>query len=103
MLSLNLLSKLFVDLDTSLAQDLRTQLFTANRRFDAVCERAVKRHDDLHGALLESGDLWKVIQDLYVWLEETEVQVRSNEPVDVTNEEALKDKYPRLRVNIYCT
>ena len=97
-LSLNLLSKLFVDLDTPAAAELRAQLVSTNRRFDVVCERAARRHDQLQRTLVDSGDLYKVIQDLFRWLEETELQVRSNEPVDLSDEEGLREKYQRLKV-----
>lgn len=87
-----------MDLDTPAAEELRAQLVSTNRRFDAVCERGARRHDQLHRALVDSGDLYKVIQDLFTWLEETELQVRSNEPVDMLDKEALRDKYHKLRV-----
>ncbi len=98
-LSLNLLSKEFLAMGTQQAEELRTKLVSMNNRFDIVCQQAARWHDKLQKALVESSHFYKVIQDLFVWLDEVEHQIHSYEPVDLTADtNTLHTKYNKLKV-----
>lgn len=99
-LSLNLLSKQLLSGSDPDTLDTRAQLLALNQRFDAVCEQSASWYEQLQRALAESLDFYKVIQDLFVWLDEAEAQLESYEPIDVNApEEELQDKYKKLKVS----
>jgi len=96
-LSLNLVSRELLRGDDPETRDQRALLLALNQRFDAVCDQSAAWYEQLQRALAESMDFYKIIQDLFVWLDEAEAQLQSYEPIDVNgSDEELQDKYKKL-------
>ncbi|XP_041353316.1 nesprin-1-like isoform X4 [Gigantopelta aegis] len=96
-LSINLISKNYINTQTAEGRELNERLRQMNRRWDAITLRASEIHKELQGALLRSQEFHHTIHDLLLWLENIETQVQQCEPINLNSEDAaLWAKYSKL-------
>ncbi len=97
-LSLNLLSKAFLNQDTPEANDLRDRLNHMNNRFDALSSRASDWMEQLRRALGSGSGLLAAIRDLQLQTDSAEAKLRAITPVDTdASKEVLGAQYNRLK------
>ncbi|KAJ8309203.1 hypothetical protein KUTeg_014077 [Tegillarca granosa] len=97
-LSINLISKNYIDASTSEGRELQDKIREMNRRWDVVCNHATQLQKDLQVALIQCQEFHHTIHDLLLWLENVEVKIQKCEPVNLSaDESALWTKYRRLK------
>ncbi|XP_025834539.1 nesprin-1-like [Agrilus planipennis] len=84
--------------DTDKADKLRERLEKNNTRWDVICVNAAAWQTILQKALLNNRQFHSIVSELTGWIEDTERQIRSTEPIDLTvDSDILKSKYNQLR------
>ncbi|XP_047344558.1 muscle-specific protein 300 kDa-like isoform X1 [Vespa velutina] len=84
--------------DTSRAIELRDRLTDANTRWDKVCLSAEKWQEQLRRALISNHQFHRIIEELFSWLEKTEIVIRTSEPIDLSEAtDILETKYNKFR------
>ncbi|CAK9831289.1 Muscle-specific protein 300 kDa [Anthophora retusa] len=84
--------------DLCRAAQLRDRLTIANTRWDKVCTLAAHWQEQLQVALMSNQQFHRIIDELLIWLEKTEISIRANEPVDLTESlEIMTAKYNKFR------
>ncbi|KZS18270.1 Muscle-specific protein [Daphnia magna] len=73
-----------VTADQRAADRLRSRLAAANSRWDAVCKSAARIQGRLQSSLMQNEEYHRTIRDLVSWLERTEADIQSAEPIDLT-------------------
>lgn len=85
-------------LDTEQAFKLRERLQKNNLRWEKVCQNSAKWQELLQNALMENKEFHKTINDLCLWLEQTEKSIKNSEPVDLTSDrEAMQNKLKKFK------
>ncbi|XP_046571092.1 nesprin-1-like isoform X2 [Haliotis rubra] len=96
-LSINLISKNFINLSTADGRDMQEKLRQMNERWEAVNSRADSVHRGLQVALLQSQEFHHEIHDRYMWLESIENRMQKCEPIKLNADEThLWLQYNRL-------
>lgn len=99
-LSINLISKNFIDTRNSEGRILRDKLRQMNKQWDAMCSHATQLQKDLQVALIECQEFHHTIHDLLLWLEKIETKLQQNEPINLGAEESqLWSKLKKLKVS----
>lgn len=84
--------------DNDRAQELRRRLATANSRWERVCHSAGTWQTALQSSLMGNQQFHRIVEELLVWLEKTEISIRASEPIDLTEDIAvIQAKYNKFR------
>lgn len=84
--------------DEDRANELCRRLSTVNSRWDRVCHSAGTWQTALQTALMGNQQFHRIIEELLVWLEKTELSIRASEPIDLTEDIAIiQAKYNKFR------
>jgi nesprin-1 len=83
-------------LDTKRALKLRDRLKNNNVKWEKVCTFASHWQSQLHTALMGNKEFHKIINELCVWLEQTETKIKTSEPIDLTSDRGLMEKKYRM-------
>lgn len=97
-LSINLISKNFIDIRTDEGRLLKDKLRQMNRRWEAICAHATTLQQELQVALMQCQEFHHTIHDLLLWLENIETKLQQNEPVNLgADNSALWSKLKKLK------
>ena len=98
-LSVNLTDKELLSSDVPDSRGLQDRLNSVNKRWDRTCARAAVWQKELQIALLQCSDFHATVQDLLIWLQNMEEEIRRNEPVNFSaRRRDLMAKYDTFRV-----
>lgn len=80
------------------AKDLRDRLDIANKKWDRICQNSNKWQAALQLALSENTSFHSIVDELFNWLDRTEMTIRVNEPTDSTEDsDVVKARYNKFR------
>ncbi|KAK6181522.1 hypothetical protein SNE40_009358 [Patella caerulea] len=97
-LSINLISRSYVDPKTAEGRELREKLQEMNGRWENLCSRVNEIQQDLQGALTDSHEFHHTVHDLLLWLESIESRLQQCEPINVDAQDSvLWEKYNKLK------
>lgn len=97
-LSIQLLSKNYINVKTAEGRQLQLQVRELERRWETVTARAADTQSMLQGALLQCQEFHRTVHEYLLWLERLESRVRRCEPVRLSAESSLLwDKYNILQ------
>lgn len=84
--------------DTTRAEELRDRLAVTNARWDKISTAAAQWQRQLQVALRTNQQFYRNIEELSVWVERTEVSLRTSEPIDLAeSDDVIETKYDQYR------
>ncbi len=100
-MSINLISKNYIDISTAEGREMQEKLRQMNARWEAVNVRADTVHSGLQVALLQSQEFHHEIHDRYMWLESIETRIQRCEPINLNADDTqMWLQYNRLMVSV---
>lgn len=100
-LSINLLSKAFLQPGAPHAAELKGNLTQMNERFDRLCVRTIEWQNTLQKGLIASTDFVRTVEEMKKWMDGIDKKLEDIRPVNVRFErDVLMAKYMKLKVCI---
>ncbi|XP_050520721.1 muscle-specific protein 300 kDa-like isoform X4 [Daktulosphaira vitifoliae] len=84
--------------DTERADQIKTRLSATNARWDRVSLACTEWQTSLQTALMENEEFYDMIDELVTWLNETEQTIKTNEPIDLSEDtEVISRKFHKFK------
>jgi len=95
---MNLISKDVLQGQSAETAKAQRDMADLSERYEALCGQASRWHHQLQMALVQCSDFSRTVNDLLLWLESMETQMRLLEPIDMeSSRESLMATYLKLK------